>query len=53
MEVLVEGETCERTFVRADLVASEEECVTFSIRKAQQIIDQNPALFSGERTGTA
>lgn len=50
---VVGGETYERTFVRADLLGSQEECVTFSIRKAQQIIDQNPVLFSGEKTGTA
>jgi len=47
------GETFERTFVRADLLGSEDECAAFSVRKAQQIIDQNPMLFSGEKTGTA
>lgn len=47
------GERYERTFIRADLFASEEEARSFTIRKAQQIIDQNPALFSGDKSGTA
>ena len=50
---IVDGETVERTFIRADLFGSEDECASFTIRKAQQIIDQNPALFSGGKTGTA
>lgn len=49
----VDGEMKERTFIRADLFASEDECASFTIRKAQQIIDQNPALFAGDKTGTA
>lgn len=49
----VGGERFERTFIRADLFASEEEARSFTVRKAQQIIDQNPALFSGDKTGTA
>jgi hypothetical protein len=51
---MVDGETYERTFIRADLFASEEEAKNFTVRKAQQIIDQNgDSLFRGERTGTA
>lgn len=50
----VAGERFERTFIRADLFGSEEEARSFTIRKAQQIIDQNGAsLFSGAKTGTA
>lgn len=49
----VDGETRERTFIRADLFGSQDECASFTIRKAQQIIDQNPALFAGGKTGTA
>lgn len=51
---VVDGETYERTFIRADLFASEEEAKNFTIRKAQQIIDQNgDSLFRGEPKGTA
>lgn len=50
---VVEGETRERSFVRADLFATEDEACTFAVRKAQLIIDQNPSLFSGGTTGTA
>ncbi len=49
----VDGETIERTFIRADLFASQDECASFTIRKARQIVDQNPSLFSGDKTGTA
>ncbi len=50
---VVDGETKERTFIRADLFSSADECANFTIRKARQIIDQNPALFAGGATGTA
>lgn len=50
---VVDGETRERTFIRADLFNSADECASFTVRKAQQIIDQNPGLFSGGPTGTA
>ncbi len=43
----VNGETLERTFVRADVFTSMEDGVEYTIKKAQQIIDQNGAsLFS-------
>ena len=45
----------ERTFTRADTVATREEAETLSVRKARQIIDQRgAALFGdGEATGRA
>jgi len=50
----IEGERFERTFIRADLFGSEAEARSFTIRKAQQIIDQNGAsLFRGGKSGTA
>lgn len=42
----VEGERIERKFIRADLCMSQDEAVEVSQRKAKQIIDQNPKLFS-------
>lgn len=43
----------ERTFVRADSFASREQAIEFTLRKGQQIIDQqSDTLFaSGEPTG--
>lgn len=49
----VDGEMRERSFVRADLFGSETEAARFAVDKAKLIIDQNPALFSGDKTGTA
>ena len=45
----------ERTFTRADTVATREEAETLSVRKARQIIDERgAALFDdGEATGRA
>jgi hypothetical protein len=45
--------TLERSFMRADTFSSREEAESFSIRKGQQIIDeQGSRLFaSGEATG--
>lgn len=37
---VVDGETKEHKFVRADRFSSMEEAVTFSVMKAKQIIDQ-------------
>lgn len=49
-----DGTTMTRTFIRADLFSSETDAADFALRKAQQIIDQNPALFAdGAATGTA
>ncbi|MBW6420223.1 transcriptional activator HlyU [Rhizobium sp. XQZ8] len=43
----VNGEILERTFVRADVFTSMEDAVEYTVKKAQQIIDQNGAsLFS-------
>jgi len=43
----VNGEALERTFVRADVFTSMEDAVEYTIKKAQQIIDQNgTALFA-------
>ena len=42
----VGGQKMVRTFVRADLFASEDDTVETTFRKAKQIIDQNgPTLF--------
>ena len=47
IEKEVEGETLVRHLVRADMFSSMDDAVTFTIRKAEQIIDQNGAsLFS-------
>ncbi len=47
----VDGDLIERPFIRADLCTAEDEAIEVSLRKAQQIIDQNPRLFAdpGER----
>lgn len=42
---IVDGEKIERPFIRADLCTSRDEAIEVSIRKAKQIIDQNPRLF--------
>ncbi|WP_099867830.1 HlyU family transcriptional regulator [Pararhizobium haloflavum] len=42
----VDGRTVKRRFIRADLCMSQEEAVAVSLRKARQIIDQNPRLFA-------
>ena len=49
------GGELERTFTRADTVATREEAETLSVTKARQIIDQRGAgLFAdGEPTGYA
>jgi hypothetical protein len=47
IEKEVGGQTLVRTFVRADMFSSMDDAVTFTVRKAEQIIDQNgPLLFS-------
>jgi hypothetical protein len=43
----VNGETLVRHVIRADMFSSMEDAVTFTVRKAEQIIDQNgSSLFS-------
>ncbi len=51
----VGGERHERTFVRADVFTSMDDAVEYTVRKAQQIIDQNGhSLFAdGERSRSA
>jgi hypothetical protein len=51
----VNGETLVRTFVRADMFSSMDDAVNFTVRKAEQIIDQNGAsLFAdGVKSRTA
>ena len=51
----VDGETMTRTFIRADLFASQDEAIEWSLKKGKQIIDQNGrSLFSdGEKHRTA
>lgn len=47
IEKEVDGETLTRTFIRADLFASQDEAIEWSLKKGQQIIDQNGrSLFS-------
>jgi len=47
IEKEVDGEILERTFVRADVFTSMDDAVEYTVKKAQQIIDQNgPSLFS-------
>jgi hypothetical protein len=47
IEKEVGGQVLVRTFVRADMFSSMDDAVTFTVRKAEQIIDQNgPSLFS-------
>lgn len=44
---VVDGETLERPFVRADTFPGQDEATSFSLVKAKQIIDQNgKMLFS-------
>ncbi len=48
IEKEVNGETLVRHIIRADMFSSLDDAVTFTVRKAEQIIDQNGAsLFSG------
>lgn len=51
----IDGVTLTRSFVRADVFTTMEDAVEYTVRKAQQIIDQNGAsLFSdGEISRTA
>ncbi|TDK36835.1 transcriptional activator HlyU [Rhizobium deserti] len=51
----VNGEILTRTFVRADMFSTMDDAVEYTVRKAQQIIDQNgPSLFSdGEKNRSA
>ncbi|MGK6313064.1 HlyU family transcriptional regulator [Neorhizobium sp. DT-125] len=55
IEKEVNGEVLERTFVRADVFTSMDDAVEYTIKKAQQIIDQNGAsLFAdGEKSRSA
>ncbi len=52
-----EGEdtNMEREFIRADIFTSQDEAISFSLRKGEQIIDEQGArLFAnGEKTGRA
>lgn len=52
IEKEVNGEILVRHVIRADMFSSMDDAVTFTIRKAEQIIDQNgPSLFSdGEKS---
>ncbi len=48
IEKEVNGETLVRHIIRADMFSSMDDAVTFTVRKAEQIIDQNgQSLFSG------
>lgn len=51
----VNGEKLVRNFVRADVFTSMDDAVEFTVKKAQQIIDQNgPSLFGdGEKERSA
>jgi hypothetical protein len=51
----VDGETLVRHIIRADMFSSMEDAVTFTVRKAEQIIDQNGvSLFSdGQKSRSA
>lgn len=55
IEKEVNGEVLVRNFVRADVFTSMDDAVEYTIKKAQQIIDQNgPSLFSdGEKSRNA
>ncbi len=47
IEKTVDGAVLKRTFIRADVFASEQDVLDATFRKARQIIDQNGAsLFS-------
>lgn len=48
IEKVVNGETLERTFVRADMFTSMDDAVEYTVKKAQQIIDQNGAALFGD-----
>lgn len=52
IEKQVDGETLERSFIRADIFTSLDDALECTFRKARQIIDQNGAsLFSdGEKS---
>ncbi|OHV76521.1 HlyU family transcriptional regulator [Rhizobium sp. LCM 4573] len=55
IEKEVNGEVLVRNFVRADVFTSMDDAVEFTVRKAQQIIDQNGvSLFAdGEKSRSA
>lgn len=55
IEKEVGDETFVRTFIRADLFASQDEAIEWSLKKGKQIIDQNgKSLFSdGQKSRTA
>ncbi|AMM83978.1 HlyU family transcriptional regulator [Martelella sp. AD-3] len=55
IEKEVGEETLVRTFIRADLFASQDEAIEWSLKKGKQIVDQNGrSLFSdGEKHRTA
>jgi hypothetical protein len=55
IEKEVDGETLVRHIVRADMFSSMDDAVTFTVRKAEQIIDQNgPSLFAdGQKSRSA
>ena len=47
IEKTVGGEVLVRNFIRADMFGSSDDAIECTVRKAQQIIDQNgPSLFS-------
>ncbi|SIQ11647.1 hypothetical protein SAMN05880582_101797 [Rhizobium sp. RU20A] len=47
IEKTIDGVVLTRTFIRADVFASEQDVLEATFRKARQIIDQNgPHLFS-------
>jgi hypothetical protein len=52
IEKTVDGEVLVRNIVRADMFTSMDDAVTFTVKKAQQVIDQNgPSLFAdGEKS---
>ena len=52
IEKQVDGETLTRTFVRADVFTTVDDAVEFTVRKAQQIIDQNGASLFGDGAKT-
>ncbi|TPW33535.1 transcriptional activator HlyU [Martelella alba] len=55
IEKEVGDETLVRTFIRADLFASQDEAIEWSLKKGKQIVEQNGrSLFSdGEKNRTA
>jgi hypothetical protein len=55
IEKLVGGDTLVRSFVRADMFTTMDDAVEYTVKKAQQIIDQNgAALFAdGEKSRSA